>query len=190
MQSVTQMFNSLLDLSKIELGAQPVKLQPVALDPLMADIATLFREEALARNIALRVRGSRGKALVSADPLLLRQSMVNLMQNALRYTQRGGVLMAVRRRGGQWQFEVWDTGVGIAEADQQRVYSPFFRPEHAWRIDNAGHGLGLAVVARCADLMGASQGLNSREGLGSRFWLRLPAARSASAVPRCATAWP
>ncbi|BBL60285.1 hybrid sensor histidine kinase/response regulator [Methylomonas koyamae] len=175
-QSVTQMFNSLLDLSKIELGAQPVKLQPVALDPLMADIATLFREEALARNIALRVRGSRGKALVSADPLLLRQSMVNLMQNALRYTQRGGVLMAVRRRGGQWQFEVWDTGVGIAEADQQRVYSPFFRPEHAWRIDNAGHGLGLAVVARCADLMGASQGLNSREGLGSRFWLRLPAA--------------
>lgn len=175
-QSVTQMFNSLLDLSRIELGAQPVQLQPVAMDPLMADIATLFREEALARNIQLRLRTSRGKALVNADPLLLRQSMINLMQNALRYTQRGGVLMAVRRRAGQWQFEVWDTGVGIAEADRQRVYSPFFRPEHAWRIDNAGHGLGLAVVARCADLMGASQGLNSREGLGSRFWLRLPAA--------------
>lgn len=102
--------------------------------------------------------------------------MINLMQNALRYTQRGGVLMAVRRRAGQWQFEVWDTGVGIAQADQQRVYSPFFRPEHAWRIDDAGHGLGLAVVARCADLMSAGHGLNSREGLGSRFWLRLPAA--------------
>lgn len=178
-QSVTQMFNSLLDLSKIELGAQPVKLQPVAIDPLMTDIATLFREEAQARTIDLRVRTSGGKALVNADPLLLRQSMINLMQNALRYTQRGGVLMAVRRRAGQWQFEVWDTGVGIAQADQQRVYSPFFRPEHAWRIDNAGHGLGLAVVARCADLMGASQGLNSREGSGSRFWLRLPAAEVA-----------
>ncbi|TPQ24702.1 hybrid sensor histidine kinase/response regulator [Methylomonas koyamae] len=177
-QSVTQMFNSLLDLSKIELGAQPVKLQPVAIDPLMTDIATLFREEAQARAIDLRVRTSSGKALVNADPLLLRQSMINLMQNALRYTQRGGVLMAVRRRAGQWQFEVWDTGVGIAQADQQRVYSPFFRPEHAWRIDNAGHGLGLAVVARCADLMGASQGLNSHEGRGSRFWLRLPAAET------------
>ncbi|WP_445372369.1 ATP-binding protein [Methylomonas sp. HW2-6] len=177
-QSVTQMFNSLLDLSKIELGAQPVKLQPVAIDPLMTDIATLFREEAQARTIDLRVRTSGGKALVNADPLLLRQSMINLMQNALRYTQRGGVLMAVRRRAGQWQFEVWDTGVGIAQADQQRVYSPFFRPEHAWRIDNAGHGLGLAVVARCADLMGASQGLNSHEGRGSRFWLRLPAAET------------
>jgi CheY-like chemotaxis protein len=111
--------------------------------------------------------------------MLVRQSMINLMQNALRYTQRGGVLMAARRRGGGWQFEVWDTGVGIAEDDQQRIYSPFFRPEHAWRIDNAGHGLGLAVVARCADLMGASQGLSSREGRGSRFWLRLPAAQIA-----------
>jgi len=108
---------------------------------------------------------------------LLRQSMINLMQNALRYTQSGGVLMAARRRRDAWQFEVWDTGVGIAEDEQQRIYSPFFRPEHAWRIDNAGHGLGLAVVARCADLMGASQGLSSREGRGSRFWLRLPSAR-------------
>ncbi len=178
-QSVSQMFNSLLDLSKIELGAQPVKLQTVALDPLISDVATLFREEAHARRIELRVRTSGGKALVHADPMLLRQSMINLMQNALRYTQRGGVLMAARRRAGGWQFEMWDTGVGIATHDQQRVYSPFFRPEHAWRIDNAGHGLGLAVVARCANLMGATQGLTSREGRGSRFWLRLPAARIA-----------
>ncbi|AMK76419.1 MULTISPECIES: hybrid sensor histidine kinase/response regulator [Methylomonas] len=176
-QSITQMFNSLLDLSRIELGAQPVNLQTVALDPLMNDVATLFREEARSRQIDLRVRLSGGRALVTVDAMLLRQSMINLMQNALRYTQRGGVLMAARRRGGDWQFEVWDTGVGIAEDDQQRIYSPFFRPEHAWRIDNAGHGLGLAVVARCADLMGASQGLSSREGRGSRFWLRLPAAQ-------------
>lgn len=178
-QSVTQMFNSLLDLSRIELGAQPVNLQTVALDSLMNDVATLFREEARARQIELRVRASGGKALVRADPLLLRQSMINLMQNALRYTQHGGVLMAARRRHDGWQFEVWDTGVGIAEDDRQRIYSPFFRPEHAWRIDNAGHGLGLAVVARCADLMGASQGLSSREGRGSRFWLRLPSERIA-----------
>jgi signal transduction histidine kinase/CheY-like chemotaxis protein len=176
-QSITQMFNSLLDLSRIELGAQPVNLQTVALDPLMNDVATLFREEARSRQIDLRVRLSGGRALVTADAMLLRQSMINLMQNALRYTQQGGVLMAARRRGGDWQFEVWDTGVGIAEDDQQRIYSPFFRPKHAWRIDNAGHGLGLAVVARCADLMGASQGLSSREGRGSRFWLRLLAAQ-------------
>lgn len=174
-QSVTQMFNSLLDLSRIESGAQPVNPQIVALDPMMNDVATLFREEARARQIDLRVRASGGRALVRADPLLLRQSMINLIQNALRYTQRGGVLLAVRRRGDGWRFEVWDTGVGIAEDDRQRIFSPFFRPENAWRIDNAGHGLGLAVVARCADLMGISQGLSSREGKGSRFWLQWPA---------------
>lgn len=83
--------------------------------------------------------------------------------------------MTARRRGTDWQFEVWDTGIGITSDEQQQIYSPFFRPEHAWRIDNAGHGLGLAVVARCADLMTASQGRNSRHGHGSRFWLRLPA---------------
>jgi len=175
-QSVTQMFNSLLDLSRIELGAQPVNLQTVALEPMMNDVATLFREEAHARDIQLRVRVGAGNALVRADSTLLRQSMINLMQNALRYTQHGGVLLAARRRGGGWRVEVWDTGVGIAEDDRQRIFSPFFRPEHAWRIDNAGHGLGLAVVARCADLMGASQGLSSREGKGSRFWLQLPSA--------------
>ncbi len=175
-QAITQMFNSLLDLSKIELGALPVNLQAVALGPLMNDVATLFREEAAARRIELRIRRCGGKALVTADPVLLRQSMINLMQNALRYTQSGGVLMAARKRNGGWQFEVWDTGIGIATDDQARIYSPFFRPEHAWRIDNAGHGLGLAVVARCAELMGASHGLNSREGTGSRFWLHLAAA--------------
>lgn len=183
-QAITQMFNSLLDLSRIELGGMPVSRQSVALDPLMADVATLFREEAQSRNIELRLRSSGGKAWVSADPLLLRQSMINLIQNALRYTQRGGVLMGVRRRGGDWQFEVWDTGIGIAEADQQRIYSPFFRPEHAWNIDNAGHGLGLAVVARCTELMGAGQGLSSRLGRGSRFWLRLAAAESGDSTPK------
>ncbi|MGB2832402.1 MAG: hybrid sensor histidine kinase/response regulator [Methylotenera sp.] len=183
-RSVTQMFNSLLDLSKIEAGAVEIHLVPLSLDKLMSEIATMFREEALSRNLQLRIHHTKEAAFVLADATLLRQSMANLMHNALRYTKQGGVLIAARKRGDSWQFEVWDTGIGVAIEDQDRIYSPFFRNEHAWRIDSAGHGLGLAVVARCADLMRARYGFTSKEGQGSRFWLRLPAAVAIDDFPR------
>ncbi|EJE49088.1 signal transduction histidine kinase [Acidovorax sp. CF316] len=174
--SVNRMFNSLLDLSRIEGGHVAVHAVPVALEALFGDVLTLFREEARTRGLQLRVRPPGPQAAVLADADLLRQSVVNLVHNALRYTLRGGVLLTARRRRGGWQIEVWDTGVGVALEDQLRIYTPFYRPQHAWNIGNDGHGLGLAVVARCAKLMGADYGLASRLGRGSRFWLHLPAA--------------
>jgi len=92
------------------------------------------------------------------DPLLVRQSLINLIQNALRYTQKGGVLVAIRPRGAQCLLEVWDTGVGIADEEKGKIFSPYYRPELAWKIDSAGHGLGLAVVARCAKMMNVEYG--------------------------------
>lgn len=174
-RSATLMFNSLLDLSRIESGNVEVHCLPVAFGPLVQDVATLFREEAMSRGLNLRVHELRQPGAVLADPLLLRQTMANLVHNALRYTLSGGVVLGARRRGKDWRLEVWDTGVGVAGDDRGRIYSPFYRNEHAWRIDGAGHGLGLAVVARCAELMGATYGFDSIEGRGSRFWIQLPA---------------
>jgi signal transduction histidine kinase/CheY-like chemotaxis protein len=174
-RSLSLMFNSLLDLSKIEGGAMEVKPAPVALDPLIQEVSTLFSGEARSRGLDLRVRLTHGGTVI-ADPLLLRQSLVNLAHNALRYTSRGGVFLSARRRGTDWRLEVWDTGMGVASEDKGKIFSPFYRNEYAWRIDSAGHGVGLAVVARCAELMCASYGFESTEGRGSWFWLRLPAA--------------
>lgn len=174
-RSVTQMFNSLLDLSKIESGAVQLHIETIALNNLIQDTAMVFTEEAKSKNLALRVKLASENAAVMADVMLLKQSLTNLMHNALRYTKQGGVLIAARKRGNEWQLEVWDTGIGVAIEEQDRIYSPFYRNEHAWRIDSAGHGLGLAVVARCCDLMGCQYGFSSRLGRGSRFWLRLPA---------------
>ena len=181
--SVNRMFNALLDLSRIESGHVAVQAGPVAMDALFGDVLTLFREEARTRGLQLRVRPPGPAAAVLADADLLRQSVVNLVHNALRYTVHGGVLLTARRRRGGWQIEVWDTGVGVALEDQPRIYAPFYRPQHAWDIDNNGHGLGLAVVARCAKLMGADYGLASRLGRGSRFWLHLPAATPVTRHP-------
>ena len=173
-RSLNLMFNSLLDLTKIESGAIEIRPAPVALDALLEEVATVFGEEAKSRGLALRVRAPRG-AVVMADAVLLRQSVVNLVQNALRYTAHGGVLLCARRRGADWRLEVWDTGMGVANQDRGKIFSPFYRNEYAWRIDAAGHGLGLSVVARCAELMRARYGFESIEGRGSWFWLRLPA---------------
>ncbi len=172
--ALTLMLNALLDLSRLESGALKPCAEPVSLSHLVGEVATLLRPQAQQRGLTIRVRAPQGAAMVLADPVLIRQAVTNLAHNALRYTLRGGILMAVRRVADAWQVEVWDTGVGIATEDQERVFLPYFRNELAWRIDNAGHGLGLAVVARCAKLMQASVGLQSRLGLGSRFWLRLP----------------
>ncbi|WP_200884565.1 ATP-binding response regulator [Methylotenera sp. N17] len=174
-RSVTQMFNALLDLSKIELGQVKLSAGNVYLDGLIQEIATLFNEEAHAKNLDIRTRHSGGNAMVNVDGTLLHQSVMNLMHNALRYTKQGGVLMAVRKRGVDWQIDVWDTGVGVASEDSSHIFSPFYRNKHAWRIDSAGHGLGLAVVARCCEMMGCQYGFRSRLNRGSHFWLRLPA---------------
>jgi len=174
-RSVNIMFTSLLDLSRIEGGHVSAKVRAVELQPIFEDVVTIFREEARSRGLDLRERLSERALLARGDATLLRRCLINLAQNGLRYTSQGGVLLSARRRGSDILLEVWDTGVGIADDDKTRIYSPFYRHEHAWSLESAGHGLGLAVVARCAALMGADYGMDSTEGRGSRFWLRMPA---------------
>ncbi len=171
-RSVHLMFNSLLDLSKIESGKVLTAPTRVDIGALLDSVITLFREEANSRALRLSTRRPKRRIHVMGDPLLVRQSLINLIQNALRYTQQGGVLVAIRPRGDECLVEVWDTGVGIADDEKGKIFSPYYRPELAWKIDSAGHGLGLAVVARCARLMKVKYGMQSIEGKGSRFWMR------------------
>lgn len=181
-RSLHLMFNSLLDLTIIENKAVNVPQTEVDLAPLVESIVTLFREEANNRGLTLRARLPQQRCVALGDLSLLKQSLINLTHNALRYTQQGGVLIAVRSRGKDWLLEVWDTGIGVADAEKSQIFSPFYRPELAWRVDSAGHGLGLAVVARCAKLMKAECAMSSIEGKGSRFWLRLPASDTAPVI--------
>ncbi|MES2946423.1 MAG: hybrid sensor histidine kinase/response regulator [Pseudomonadota bacterium] len=174
MRSMNQMFNALLDLSRLEAGTLPMRASTLDLSALLLGIGTMFREQAHQRGLSLRVHLPRGEARVCADPMLLRQAVGNLVHNALRYTPEGGILVGLRRRSGGWQVEVWDTGVGIASQDSDHIFSPYYRNQDAWRIDSAGHGLGLAVAARCARMLQAGLDFQSRPGKGSRFWLRLP----------------
>ncbi len=176
-RSINLMFNALLDLSKIEMQSTRVDAtSTLSLDDLFDELTVLFQGDARQRGLLWRCRLPREQARVHTQPALIRQALFNLTQNALRYTQTGGVLAGVRRRGPDWLIEVWDSGVGIDQADQHQVFSAYYRDDHARQLDNVGLGLGLAVFVRCAKLMGATYGLRSRPGRGSCFWFRLPAA--------------
>jgi signal transduction histidine kinase len=181
LRAMNLMFNSLLDLSKLEAGVMRVESHTVLLPTLLSDCLQLFESEAKDRQLNLRLHLPSKTAIAQTDVNLLRQVVINLLQNALRYTKQGSVLLGVRSHGEAWRIEVWDTGIGVAEEVQQMIYLPYFRQEHAWDIHSAGHGLGLSVVARCAALMKAQLGMQSKLGRGSRFWIEIPKALASPA---------
>jgi signal transduction histidine kinase/CheY-like chemotaxis protein len=181
LRAMNLMFNSLLDLSKLEAGVMRVESHTVLLPTLLSHCIQLFESEAKDRQLNLRLHLPSKTAIAQTDVNLLRQVVINLLQNALRYTKQGSVLLGVRSHGEAWRIEVWDTGIGVAEEVQQMIYLPYFRQEHAWDIHSAGHGLGLSVVARCAALMKAQLGMQSKLGRGSRFWIEIPKALASPA---------
>ena len=129
----------------------------------------------------LRLRFRPTAAWVISDPLLLTQIVRNLVSNALRYTEQGSVLVALRpdAAGGGWRLEVRDSGMGIAPAQQALIFDAFVQlasppaVQSAQSAQEPGHGLGLAIVQRSAAALGHGLGLRSAPGRGSCFWLRL-----------------
>ncbi|MBX3637526.1 MAG: response regulator [Rubrivivax sp.] len=172
------LLTGLLDLSRLESGTVQVQRRPVHVNELFASIAAHERPSAERKGLRLRLRP--GSAVVDSDPVLLECILRNLVSNAIRYTERGGVLVAARRRGTQVVLEVWDTGVGIAAADRSRVFEEFVQVGNHQRSRSQGLGLGLAIVRRSAALLEHALTLDSRPGQGSRFALRAPSAETAT----------
>ena len=171
--TMEQLFEGLLDLSKLEAGVVQPRLGPVSVDVLFDRLGQYFRPIAVDRRLDLRFR-SDGE-WVTSDATLLEQVLGNLLSNALRYTARGGVLVAARARRSSVRLEVWDTGAGIAAEDLRRIFDEFVQVGNAERDRRMGLGLGLSIARRSGALIGAAIDVKSRLGRGSRFGLELPA---------------
>ncbi len=183
-EALEGLFAQLLDLSRLEAGALHAAPVRFALAPLFARLAADFCPQAAAAGLVLRIRPTA--LWIESDPLLLERLLRNLVCNALRYTPRGGALVAARRRGSGVRIDVVDTGIGIAARDRDRVFADFVQvgagPRH--HVGGRGMGLGLAIVRRIADLLQHGLELASRPGRGSRFSVTVPLANAApSAVP-------
>lgn len=170
--AMEELFNAILDISKLDAGVIVPQSQPVAIDGLFERLRGDFQAEAMIRGLRLRVRAR--PLHVMGDLVLLDRILRNLLSNALRYTRTGGVLLAVRRHGQGVCVQVWDTGVGIAAEHLPRIFEEFYQVDNPQRDRSQGLGLGLAIVDRIVRLLGYRIEVRSRPGRGTVFSLYIP----------------
>jgi signal transduction histidine kinase len=169
---MNELFDSLLDISKLDAGVLAPSTTEFPVDYLLKRIEATF--VATARESGLRLRVVSSRAWVRSDFILLERILLNLVSNAVRYTERGGVVVGCRHRNGRLRIDVCDSGIGI-HADQQRnIFGEFYQLNGGER--GGGLGLGLAIVDRLCGILDHPIELASRVGRGSRFSVSIPSA--------------
>jgi PAS domain S-box-containing protein len=174
LQATNDLLDSLLDMSRLDAGVLQPQFRDFRLQPVVDKLVGEFVEEAAQRKLSLRVAAI--PHAVRSDPQLIERLLRNLVANALRYTEKGGVLIGARRRGGRVLLGVWDTGIGIAPDDTRRIFEEFVQLGNIERDRRRGLGLGLAIVDRIGRLLDHPVTLRSRLGRGSVFEIALPVA--------------
>lgn len=173
LDGVARLLDRLLDISQVEAGAVVVRMAAVPVQRLLDQLAADFAPTATAKNLRFRMAPCGAEAIT--DAVLLGRILANLVSNALRYTERGGVLVGARRQGAAIRLRVHDTGIGIPESELARVFEEFYRGADDGGAP-PGTGLGLAIVKRTAALLGHPIHAWSRPGRGSCFEVVVPVA--------------
>lgn len=184
-QSLLAILDDVLDLSKIEAGQLRIEPRPFDLRALLANLDSLMGQAARAKGLALRIEPpALPPGLLRGDGLRIEQILINLVSNAIKFTERGEVALRVRVEELEAarlrvHAEVRDTGIGIAPEVQARLFAPFTQADAGIARRFGGTGLGLSICKRLVELMGGAIGVHSEAGLGSTFWFELPLERVA-----------
>jgi signal transduction histidine kinase len=178
--SAEQLIRTLLDISKLDAGGLKPSPELIDVEALLRDLASEFEPLATERGLTLRLRARRGLK-VYTDRALLKSMVRNFLSNAVRYTPKGRIVLAARRRGNKVRLEVWDTGSGIPDDKLDLIFEEFHRLPNAEAADS-GVGLGLAIVRRASALIEADVAVSSRLGRGSCFSATLPLTEGAKAA--------
>ncbi|MBP6637410.1 MAG: PAS domain S-box protein, partial [Sulfuritalea sp.] len=170
-----EIINAILDLSKIEAGKFALDEAEVDPEALMRNVATMLQERAEAKNLRLLLELGDVPGTLLGDPTRLRQAVLNYATNAVKFTERGRVVLrcAIETEYADdvmLRFEVEDTGIGVAAEAMPRLFGSFEQADSSTTRKYGGTGLGLAITRKLAELMGGGVGVDSRPGEGSRFW--------------------
>jgi signal transduction histidine kinase/CheY-like chemotaxis protein len=185
--ALDSMFNALLDISRMDAGVVIAQPRAFDLEAMLRRLVEEFAPQAAQRGLRLSVRiaaTARARIAVS-DPMLMERVLRNLIGNAVKYTQAGGVLVTCRPRGNRyWRIEVWDTGPGIPESERERIFEEFYQVGNPERDRRSGLGLGLSIVRRLARLLNLPLAVESRPGRGTRFCVDVSATDEVVALPQ------
>ena len=186
-----ELLTDLLDLARVEAGAIELRPEPVDLRALVDSVSDLFSSRAQQKGVTLSAEFGPGAAdWVACDPLRLKQVIVNLVNNAVKFTQAGEVVIALDRDGALLKFEVRDTGEGFDEAIKADLFKRFRQADNSATRRHGGAGLGLAICEEYVRMMGGEIDCESQLGVGStfHFTLTLPSIASPIAASRAAAA--
>ncbi|CAI08263.1 Complex two-component hybrid sensor component containing histidine kinase and response receiver domain [Aromatoleum aromaticum EbN1] len=174
-EAMENLLDSLLDISKLDAGVLEPHISVFPLQPILDRIAAEQRPRLGTQDLLLRTRPT--PLWVESDPVLFERIIGNLVSNAVRYTRKGHILVACRRRGERVRIEVRDNGVGIAAEAHEIIFQEFIQLDNPARSRDKGLGLGLAIVRRLTDLLGHRLAVRSRPGRGSVFAIEVPVAQ-------------
>jgi signal transduction histidine kinase len=169
------LINDVLDLSKIEAGQLRLSLTDYSVEELVNVVHTSVESLAADKNLSLRIAVPPGLPPARGDERRLAQALFNLVGNAIKFTDAGEVRIEVETRGDSYVFSVQDTGPGIDEADQARIFQEFQQVDNSITKTKGGAGLGLAIVKRIVEMHGGRIWIESRLGHGARFSFLVPA---------------
>jgi signal transduction histidine kinase/CheY-like chemotaxis protein len=179
-ETLEKTFDALLDISRLDAGIVKANRETFALSDLLDQVCGECAPAAVAKGVRLGI--AKTSLAVASDPVLVEQILRNLVSNAIRYTNKGKVLVGCRPRSDRVWIEVWDTGIGISEDKQSRIFDEFYQA--ADRGQREGLGLGLAIVRRMAELLQVRIELRSVPNKGSVFRVELPRAGPADQKPQ------
>ena len=189
-QHLLAVINDILDLSKIEAGQFELVEAPLHIEQLVNEVSQIISAQAEAKGLSIRLELDKLDGRFLGDATRLKQSLLNYANNALKFSERGGIVIRVRRESSEREhsllrFEVEDSGIGIAPDILSRLFVPFEQGDCSSTRRHGGTGLGLAITKTFAELMGGTAGARSRPGQGSTFWFtaRLRPAADSSAAP-------
>ena len=168
------MLDGMLDLSRLDSESTQTQIQEFPITEVFDALSVGFENAANAKGLRFRIRPTT--AWIQSDPTLFRQILSNLVTNAIRYTSQGTVLVACRptHSGTHARIQVWDSGIGIAPEDHEKVFQEFYQVANPQRDRKSGLGIGLSIVERCCRLLAHPLTLQSSLGAGTRMTLRVP----------------
>jgi signal transduction histidine kinase/ActR/RegA family two-component response regulator len=190
-QHLLAVINNILDLSKIEAGKLTLEEAPVVISSLLANVHSIISDRARAKGIEVLIQSDPLPANLVGDPTRLQQAMLNYTGNAVKFTEKGKVILRTLKQqetadSVAVRFEVQDSGIGISPEAMTRLFGAFEQADNSLTRKYGGTGLGLAITKRLAEMMGGEVGAQSTPGVGSTFWFTVKLKKGVKAAPTAA----